>query len=396
MSAEGVHFSAMLDLLRLAQSQQRHAAELARATGEHFNIFKILRVGHLEVTTHSPMLAQLLNPQGVHGQGPTFLRLFLDCFNISGFDAESATVKMEHHIGALTEDSGGRIDILVQDSRGGVILIENKIYAADQPNQMRRNRNYDARAHLFYLTLDGRDPSNLQAVPGLRCISYASDVLNWLKECRKEAACVPTVRETLSQYIHLLQELTDQNTSTRMNQELTLAVLQTKDSYAAYRALCHAQQEIRKMVLTGLNEDLGELAKSMNLELFQPLHGDGRRYDGWFFTSSALAAQSLRIGCQFDSKDYQNFFFGFNRIVPNQNSALIQCLQEQFNSEFGMMKPTAAYAAHSWWEQHRYWTDATFESIRFGNFAEELKKLIERVVKVFQLACDAHLSPSNL
>lgn len=396
MNAEGVHFSSMLDLLRLAQTQQRHAAELARATGEHFNIFKILRVGHLEVTTHSPMLAQLLNPQGVHGQGATFLRLFLDCFNIDGFDAGSARVKMEHHIGSVTEDSGGRIDILVQDGRGEVILIENKIYAADQSNQMTRNRNYDARAHLFYLTLDGRDPVNPQAVPGLRCISYASDVLSWLKDCRKEAACVPTVRETLSQYIHLLQELTDQNTSTRMNQELTRAVLQTKDSYAAYRALCHAQQEIRRMVLAGLNEGLGELAKSLNLELLQRLHGDGRRYDGWFFTSAALAAQNLRIGCQFDSKDYQNFYFGFNRTGPDQNSALIQCLQHHFGAEFGMMPPTAAYVAHGWWEQHRHWTDATFESILFGSLKEDLRKLIERVLKVFQLACDANLPRANL
>ena len=68
----------------------------------------------------------------------------------------------------------------------------------------------------------------------------------------------------------------------------------------------------------------------------------------------------------------------------------------EYETRPGMMKPTAAYVAHSWWEQHRYWTDATFESIRFGSFAEELRKLIERVLKVFQLACDAHLPPASL
>jgi len=98
---------------------------LARATGEYFNIFNILRVGHLEVKTHSPILGSLLNPKGKHGQETTFLRLFLVQFKIDGFNAETAKMTLEYYIGPKTEKSGGRLDIVVSDGKGRRIIIEN-------------------------------------------------------------------------------------------------------------------------------------------------------------------------------------------------------------------------------------------------------------------------------
>jgi hypothetical protein len=61
---------AVLGLLRFAATHRRHVETLAQATGEHFNIFRILHVGHLEVKSHSPILGELLNPKGHHAQDP--------------------------------------------------------------------------------------------------------------------------------------------------------------------------------------------------------------------------------------------------------------------------------------------------------------------------------------
>ena len=58
----------VLELLNFTEVHQRHAEVLARATGEHFNIFKILRIDHYEVRTHSPVFGGLLDPKGSHGQ----------------------------------------------------------------------------------------------------------------------------------------------------------------------------------------------------------------------------------------------------------------------------------------------------------------------------------------
>lgn len=47
----------ILESLRFTAAHQRHTEALARVTGEIFNIFPILGMGHGEVTTHSPILA---------------------------------------------------------------------------------------------------------------------------------------------------------------------------------------------------------------------------------------------------------------------------------------------------------------------------------------------------
>ena len=55
---------------------------LASASGENFNVFTLLGREDDEVHTHSPILADLLNPKGTHGQRAVFARLFLERLEI--------------------------------------------------------------------------------------------------------------------------------------------------------------------------------------------------------------------------------------------------------------------------------------------------------------------------
>jgi hypothetical protein len=87
------------ELLRFTESHNHHTEALLRATGEQFNVFNILGIGHYEVKTHSPMLGELLNPKGRHGQGAMFLRLFLGQFGITDFVADSETAKLDLEYG---------------------------------------------------------------------------------------------------------------------------------------------------------------------------------------------------------------------------------------------------------------------------------------------------------
>src|ERR1017187_3561212 len=106
-------------LLSLAKTIRHYEEALAQANGERFNIFN---VDHYEVRTHSPMLAELLNRKGSHGQGAVFLRHFLSELKIHDFDAESSRVDTELSIGAF-----GRLDIVLTDGNHRSIFIENKI-----------------------------------------------------------------------------------------------------------------------------------------------------------------------------------------------------------------------------------------------------------------------------
>ena len=125
---------------------------LASASGERFNIFTILDSESDERKTHSAIIADLLNPDGLHGQGGAFARLLLDRLGIkTDVDLRRARVRAQADAG-----EHGRIDILL-DMDEFCIVIENKIYADDQPKQLERyhgyanSRSVDARVALLWI-----------------------------------------------------------------------------------------------------------------------------------------------------------------------------------------------------------------------------------------------------
>ncbi len=210
---------------------------LNEASGTNFNIFSILRIESDEVTTHSRFIAMLLDTKGVHGKQDQFLRLFLkhiiDDYNF--ITTKTATVSVEAHQGKVTETQGGTIDILIKDGDARVIMIENKIYAGEQQNQLLRYRNAfpkEDTAKLLFLTLYGRE-SEEESSQKIKYeqISYASDILKWVEECKKIAVDNPTLRETLTQYINLIKKLTNQNPNANMSTEIAKIFIENEMNF---------------------------------------------------------------------------------------------------------------------------------------------------------------------
>lgn len=194
--------------------------EILEIMGTRFNIFHILGVSHYE-NTHSTILAELLNPEGTHGLHNSFLKLFLDINQIEGFDSRNALVRTE-----VAVSEYGRIDILIESSNWAVI-IENKFYAKDQPEQLKRYNEYAIGKYgvgnymILYLTPDGRYASD-DSGRGVdyRCISYKKTIIEWLGQCVGIAVHRPLVRETINQYINYLKQLTGQDMSTIVQSEI--------------------------------------------------------------------------------------------------------------------------------------------------------------------------------
>ena len=187
--------------------------------GEHYNVFEVLNLSTDEVRLHSAFIADLLNPKGKHGLGMKPLKSFIQILGLDFDDAdlENCNVKREYVIGPISEDqmTGGNIDILL--SVGNYrIIIENKIYAGDQPRQLLRYHNF-VKSHphtLAYLTPGGDKPSGSSS-DGLvrdkdyKCISYRKDIAGWIEQCLIMAVSKPLVRETLQQYMYIIKTLTD-------------------------------------------------------------------------------------------------------------------------------------------------------------------------------------------
>ncbi|MBO4439578.1 MAG: PD-(D/E)XK nuclease family protein [Spirochaetaceae bacterium] len=197
-------------LLQVKAIKQKSDAVLD-ATGGRFNIFKILDVNQYE-TIHSKIIASFLNPKGTHGMKSRFLELFIQECELESFcfNCENATVITE--ASAPTEWTNGRIDILIK-SNSKMIIIENKLLAKDQPQQLKR---YDEWAKknsfqykILYLTKDEHEASN-QSGDGVeyKTISYPREITNWLEKCCLESAKYPLVRETIVQYKNLIEHYT--------------------------------------------------------------------------------------------------------------------------------------------------------------------------------------------
>lgn len=217
------HIESILKQLQQILIVERNNQEERWKRGECFNIFQILGVSTSEVRLHSAFLAELLNPNASHGLLSKFLLSFLN--NIIrrenapfDFDVDSAKVSVEYNVGSISDDytEGGRIDLMVQDKNKQTIIIENKIYAGDQPCQMFRYNQFakndlqlsDNQLRLLYLTLNGDEPSKEslnKAVFKYYRISYRDDILPWLDCCLSIAALKPMVRETILQYINNLK-----------------------------------------------------------------------------------------------------------------------------------------------------------------------------------------------
>ncbi len=217
------------NLLTAVKRVADHQAEIKRLKGENFNLFSILGMETAENKTHSAFLGELLNPKGSHGMGDVFLQLFLSTIgHKEAFTTATAQVVLEKYIGMRDDKNktGGRIDIYVSDSLGNILSIENKIKADDQLAQIERYANhYNSRNTVYYLTLDGSEASvesrgELKDGEGYHCKSYRHHIIEWLSKCMQHAADRPILRESLKQYMILIQKLTGQLTEDKMATEL--------------------------------------------------------------------------------------------------------------------------------------------------------------------------------
>tara|TARA_R110000796_G_scaffold245195_1_gene369194 strand:- start:64179 stop:65432 length:1254 start_codon:yes stop_codon:yes gene_type:complete len=185
------------------------------------NLLRLLFAVHDEVRLHTPLLGWLLDPKGDHGLGATPLTRFLSILEIDPAGAEHARIWRERSFA-----EHGRVDLMVE-LPDRCIVIENKLYAADQEAQLwRYQKVLDAQpvlplaSHLFYLTPDGCEPSPLSiSAPvdseetgileagSYQCISYQNEIHTWLSALLKKVPEESRVHHILTQYHEVLMEV---------------------------------------------------------------------------------------------------------------------------------------------------------------------------------------------
>lgn len=386
-----------LALLAQARTVVKHQRELERITGEHFNLFQILRIGHYEVSTHSPILGDLLDPGGTHGQGKVFLELFLqqvrkqselmDRPGLERFDPATARVLLEQSLGERTEVDGGRLDIVLTDQSGNQIAIENKIHAGEQPNWARRYRaGLRPGSPLIYLTLQGVAALDEESKKdeALMLLSYREDITAWLEACRKEVATVPIVRESLTQYLFLIRKLTHQNTGRRMNDEIVSTVLQSPETLEAFIALRDADSAVRGTIVRSLAERIRPKIPA-DFPMVATPAGNAAKREAFGFSTPVLAANHIRAVVSFDGPNYTNCFFGFEMTNGEQiakiSTPVLDALRAEFRTHIANATTSGIWPIWTYWEARRNWDEAVLKRIQFEQnaFDDELMAVIGKL-----------------
>lgn len=273
--------STLIDLLnkiKVITIRENALNKEKKKRGDSFNIFEVLKLSRNETRLHSSFIAELLNPQGSHGLKDAFLISFMEIIesNIK-FDYKSVQVNAELPIGNINRDKsqGGRLDVIIKDKHNNAIVIENKIDAEDQDNQLLRYYNYCksnlVKFDLIYLTKEGRNaPDKSTGSDGFHYInlSYRAHILKWLDNCVGIAACYPLVRETIRQYIINLKtilDIMDIENSTKLI-EITTSKEYIESTLAILDASYDIQKQIRSNFICQLKEMITKYGLSCTVD----------------------------------------------------------------------------------------------------------------------------------
>lgn len=336
------HIQSLLDQVKATYDHMVNANLRSVKAGEQFNVFNVLGLWSEEVRLHSAMIAELLNPAGSHGCSDSFLKLFIDNvlkLPVSEYTTlAKAIVDTEYHIGQINSNGqeGGRIDVRV-DLRVYQIpslIIENKIYASDQENQLLRYYNYckkeyaskGFRFQIVYLTLDGNCPSEFSTgrnsdISPL-CISYYRDIIPWLKQCAQIAFDKPKIREILIQYIDLLNQITAYKMDEK--NDVVKTVISTYENLISGLRICAQQTDLLEEAILGHIKN--ELEKIVNLAqtLLPTLHVEFEPYDrfdyrggkidwGFSYIISSDHGQMVGLKYIFDNWNLKNLYYGIDQ-----------------------------------------------------------------------------------
>jgi len=353
---------------------------ITQLSPNHFNIFNILKVERKEESTHSAVIAELLNPNGSHKLGSRFLSEFLKYLNLEDkLDLNSTEVITEYYTGKISKDSteGGAIDIYLK-SNNGTIIIENKIDAGDQNNQLLRYHNFDPNSSLVYLTLDGHEPSNKSLgsldIEDVLLSSYKTDIIKWLEKCVEIAVNTPFVRETINQYIIVLKQLTNQSLYWRESMEVVDKLFENDENVLTYLYLQQFQGEIEDRLNKRIKDEVEKVAKELKFEV-QCFGSFYKAYSGFQFIISGF--ENFPIRFEFQSKGLNNLISGF-KYEEISNEADSQKLYDLVKSVFSDCQKTKVWPAFTYWHDYRWWNYDEDIALFEGGFR---KDLIKRLLK---------------
>jgi hypothetical protein len=345
-------------------------------TKNKFNIFNLLSKRFDEVNFHSKFIHELLNPKGSHGYGFAFLGKLLSELQLSEFKIEDAEVYKEYK----------NIDILIKNNRKQAIVIENKLWAVDQPAQL--ERYYKALIgegfldiKIFYLSIDGKDAEDhsigeLNLLPNWATIytpiSYNHEIDQWIECCIKEAYNHPALRETLIQYKSLINEITGKTMNNEERHEI-LELIAKGDNVLSAKKIAENWVHVRWHTEWDFWSDLeNKISTKYNILELQKYSADNissvvhytRNRNYWYGIMFEINKYKGDQACIFIERSDGKVYYGLTTVRENS---------KRFNKEmkFSLLAEKIQEISEWGWEDHWIGGKYCYPEINFNSFSNE-------------------------
>ena len=335
--------SSRLLLERTALLYDKHEA----GNQDAFNVFPVLRTESDEVNLHSRFLAALLDHRKSRDEPQKNLKDFLrSVARVDNFKLDGAEVKREHH----------NIDILILNRHSRqTLVIENKIWAGDQPRQLARyaeqmQQDGYREPHLLYLTLDGHAPDkNSAGGREVLCVSYKDDIVPWLERCQKRAYDEPALRETVAQYVRLVRKLTGTDIGGAYMNELSKLILENNNL-----VLVH---DLNEAMIDAKVSLLEKLWRDIDCKLRARIHDLPERTD-----ESDISPEKIRDFVTSRKYVYHGLYYGFTKSaslgveVEDRICFGVACTRNDHEAEYNKLKAALEGRARSseWWPWYQW------------------------------------------
>ncbi|PCH93820.1 MAG: hypothetical protein COB83_13075 [Gammaproteobacteria bacterium] len=274
-----------------------------------YNMVSVVRSPFHEVGMHSNVIYSLIDPTGFHYQG----RLFLDLFIQHVLKLDLAL--FSNNIIVQTEESTSdkrRIDFTIKSETYSV-GIEMKINAKDSNKQIfdyynylfeESKRNNIVKPAIYYLSKFGEaaGSKSVQNVD-VKNISFANDIIDWLKLCQREVRNITNLNIAIQNYMDIVRKITGKFKGNIMSIEDEL--LKDKQHLNTVLTLIENSKKIKGNILFTFFESVrkrfDELNKFKLIEV-QPSHKefnqvDRKNCDKWFREPKVIHCIGLFFDC---------------------------------------------------------------------------------------------------
>ena len=260
---------------KLLQEAYEKSKDYLYEDSSRFNLLSIIEKDRDEAHVHSKVIYNLLSQNWGKKDKETFLTLFLKEIGIEDENIYDKNWEVTREKAFDLDTIKGRLDFEIK-SKDCIYIIEMKIDAGDQPEQLIRYQEFAKEQHkkykIFYLTLDGHNASkksigeeeNLEENQKVEYtnISFKEEILNWLENCLKLVEGKENKLACINQYIASINKILGEK-ETKIKDNILKSVKDIKTAITIYEKLNENLQKVLESFFEELNKKLKNKLKDI-------------------------------------------------------------------------------------------------------------------------------------